>query len=1781
MPCSSAVGGVPSSFVRGGSHCDQPGGGASYSSTTGAPYIAPAGGGQGQGPPNNPSRGGTSSSRPPLVNDVDSWIDELNPATCNRSINLTSEGISAGALLAYLAQQHLPKPQLPYFDGSPLQWVEFIVKFRDMVHRQLYLSDVQKSQLLLQHLRGDAKRAVKGYANDVSGYVLSLKTLKQLFGQRAAIAHAVISQVTKGKIVQNDDKNGLSELYYNVNDCLVTLKQLNYHSDLYSSETLRQAACRLPLYLTTKWAEHCLSIRRRGEEPNLHHLGSWLQIRVMALKEAFLSGRSKPKPEEKVKDKVKEEKYTMLGLTTSDKLQNNSSEPKPSHPPTEPPPCLLCKGKHYFWKCSQYRRLKPEKKFEFVKSLKRCFNCLKDDHMSSKCDSDNKCPIQGCAKKHHASLHKYFSELVSKESKPEEKASEDAQIVGLMQASPRRVYLQIVQVRLHGKNGRHYDTYAVLDTCSESTMMRDDVASKLGLQRKPAKVKIGTVLAKDNAEQMSTEVVTVGVSSRDGTYEIEVKEVYLCPSSRFNMPSRPKLSNDHDPEMFTHLDGVPLEAVAADEVSILIGADVPEAVLHKSWRCGNAGQPLAVETVFGWTLFGPSFSKTNSVHCSLTMTSSADKNLSLPSLWDEHERPPTVLVNLVMTPADEFLHKSVERFWEHEHCGILPPRDVAMSAQDEDAENTLEANTKLVNGHYEVPMLWNEEISSLPNNYPVARKRFNFLERRLKANPELCEKFKGVIDGYLAADPPFARKMSQEEADTVSNRTWYLPMHPVKNPHKPGKVRVVNDAAATFEGVSLNKALITGPDLLNSLVGALLRLRTGKIAIAADVEAMFHQVRVNMADADSLRFLWKDNIHKEGPPDVYQMLVHVFGAKDSPTCANYAIKRIARDNVSSFDGLTIETALKSFYVDDLLKSVPTVECAISLSKDLIALLKRGGMRLTKFQSNCREVLEALPESERAPSATVDIDLGEEKVERALGVSWETMKDVFTFTMMTVEVKFTKRGILIVTSTLFDPLGILAPFVLKAKILLQELWREGLDWDEEISDEHKQYWEKWIAGAKKVSSIQLSRRYLADERQWCEIQLHIFCDASEVAYGSVAYLRFTLKDGNHVSSFVMSKSRLAPIKTITLPRLELNAAVIGARLSRMLIHELDLPIERVQYWSDSTLVLQYIKNKSQRVKVYVANRVTDIREASSPDDWSHMPGEDNPADILSRGCLNPEKLIKSNWFTAPAFLAKDEEHWPRLVLSELDSEDSEVRRKSVLFAMCVLDEPSGIDLKRFSSWIRLKRVVAWIFRFVSNCGGPKGEKVLCQTISVDELDAAETHIVKEVQQEAFKDEMRTIKDREQLLHTNRLSPLSPFIDASGILRVGGRLKDIKIPYHAKHQPILPKQHQVTRILIDWFHRRNGHVGPDHVLSLVREHYWVLNGLTVCKSVLGRCFFCRVRRAMKQFPFMADLPVARAAFGEPPFANCGADAIGPVVIKQGRKRLKRWVVLFTCLTIRCVHLEVVDTCETDSFINALRRFTNRRGCPATMYSDNGTNFKGASKELKEFVRSLDHDAIVDFATTMRIKWHFNPPGAPHMGGVWERLVRSVKEVMTGLVKDHVLTDPQLYTFLTEAENIINSRPLTHISSDVNDMEALTPNHVLLGMHHNWGAIAGTDEHDITSRKHWRQVQGLRAMFWSRWTKEYLPTLTKRACWREKLSNLRVGELVLLQEDNLKKGKWPIARILKVMPGNDGTVRVAEVRTKTGVYTRPATKIIRLEEDIDIRQGGQDVAAKPQTA
>ena len=656
---------------------------------------------------------------------------------------------------------------------------------------------------------------------------------------------------------------------------------------------------------------------------------------------------------------------------------------------------------------------------------------------------------------------------------------------------------------------------------------------------------------------------------------------------------------------------------------------------------------------------------------------------------------------------------------------------------------------------------------------------------------------------------------------------------------------------------------------------------------------------------------------------------------------------------------------------------------------------------------------------------------------------------------------------------------------------------------------------------------------------------------------------------------MSKSRLAPIKIIPPARLELSSARLGARMGHFLRHEIDLPFGRNQYWTDSTLTKQYIDNVTHRMKIFVANRVTEILDLSSREEWRHVPGKINVADMLTRGVRDPEDLMSSRWFIAPEFLEEEEENWPNLEVSKLNNGDPEIKKQSLLVGVALI-ETNGIDLSRISDWLRLQRVVAWVLRFISNyfiddrerCKGP---------LTVDELNTAEEAIIRDIQKSNFGGEIHSLKAGKTLESSHLLHKLNPQLDSTGMLRVGGRLQNIAIPERMKHPPIIPGAHAVTKIIIEWFHRKNGHVGPDHVLSLLRGHFWIISARTAVRQTLHLCFFCKVRRARQQFPFMSDLPVCRAAIEQPPFSHCGVDLFGPIAIKQGRKRLKRWVVLFTCMTIRCVHLDVVESCETDSFINTLRRFTNRRGCPQNMYSDNGGNFKGATSELKEFIVKLQKDVekIVDYTSALKIQWTFNPPAAPHMGGAWERLVRSSKEIMFGLVKDHVLTDPQLYTLLTEVEHIINSRPLTHLSEDINDYEPLTPNHILLGSHRNWDSIADTSDVDLTSRRKWKQVQALRSMFWSRWVNEYLPSLTERPRSTAKPANLEEGQLVLMQDDDVKRTKWPLGRIVKTMPGKDGVVRVVEVRNRSGVYTRPVSKVFKLEDDFV--NGGRNVGDK----
>ena len=450
-----------------------------------------------------------------------------------------------------------------------------------------------------------------------------------------------------------------------------------------------------------------------------------------------------------------------------------------------------------------------------------------------------------------------------------------------------------------------------------------------------------------------------------------------------------------------------------------------------------------------------------------------------------------------------------------------------------------------------------------------------------------------------------------------------------------------------------------------------------------------------------------------------------------------------------------------------------------------------------------------------------------------------------------------------------------------------------------------------------------------------------------------------------------------------------------------------------------------------------------------------------------------------------------------------------------------------------------------------------------------MKRAKQMIVVLVQRQSFPDEIRDLTRKTSATENLRVSlsskivKLKPTINTNErILRVSGRIAEAPITYDAKHQMIMPSSHHVTSLIIRHFHERLGHCGQEHLLSRLREEFWVIKARAEIKRELGKCIACKRRQAQRMTQEMADLPKVRTTPYEPPFTYTGIDYFGPLYVKRGRGTAKRYGCIFVCMTTRAIHLELAQSLETDAFIMVLRRFLNTRGDVKELRSDNGTNFVGAERELRASIKEWNYRQIEEELQQRNCGWVFHPPGASHMSGVWERLIRSVKRTMKAIIGEKTVDEEVLRTVLSEAQAIANSRPLCPNSDDPRDTEAITPNHLLLQRTATTMPPGCFEDSDLVSRKKWRQTQILAEHYWKRWLREYLPTLQERQKWHTPRRNLEINDLVLIADDNVQRGKWPLGRVTQVFPGRDGRVRSAEIRTKSTVLHRPIRKLCLLE-------------------
>ena len=1055
-----------------------------------------------------------------------------------------------------------------------------------------------------------------------------------------------------------------------------------------------------------------------------------------------------------------------------------------------------------------------------------------------------------------------------------------------------------------------------------------------------------------------------------------------------------------------------------------------------------------------------------------------------------------------------------------------------------------------------------------PSNREFAYQRVMSLKRKFVKNPSFFKDYLEFVNKMLANN--YAEKATNREETNV----WYIPHHGVYHPQKPEKIRVVFDCSARFRGFSLNDNLLQGPDLTNSLLGVLCRFRLEPIAIMGDIQAMFHQVELPEKDRDLLRFLWWKDGNLNEQPQEYRMKVYPFGAVCSPSCANLALRKTAEDNKSEYQTKASDAVFNNFYVDDCLISTANEEEAISLILQLSDLLQKGGFNITKWVSNSNRVLQTVPKADRAAKSD-SLRLPTQNPDaRALGLLWSTQTDKFCFDMSNIKNTCTnRRQLLSIVNSIYDPLGFLAPVILPMKILQQQLCRQKLSWDDSIDAQSLSKFNAWIDEIKKIYYFQVNRCIKPCNFGKIKIiEFHHFSDASEDAYSSVSYIRLINEFSEVHTSILLAKCRLTPISTSTIPRLELNAATMSVKNDKFLRKEMQFVTVQSYFWTDSTTVLRYIRNESRAFKTFVANRVAFIRNNSTLSQWFYVPSSCNPADKATRIMSAEEFLECSLWKNGPSFLQRSYDSWPDQpdFISASSETDTEYKLTPKVYNVSVSICTTVDDLFcRFSKWTKLKSTIAWLLRFRNNlqrsrsgnalnrCFGKEKSKTI-QPLSVEELEEAEIQVVKFLQRKYFSDELQTLSSGQTVKKSNRLVSLDCFLDDRGIIRVGGRLSSAPIMFNKKHQILIPHDSNIAVLLIDFIHATLGHVGRLHVLSMLREKYWITKANSLARSVLNRCYECQKIHGTLGKQKMADLPPDRVTPGMPPFSFVGIDFFGPFTVKRGRCSVKRYGVLFTCLVLRAVHIEISHTLDTSSFINALRRFIARRGPVIEIRSDNATNFVGAEKELKLLINEWNQTAIHKFLLQKQIKWIFNTPAASHHGGVWERCIRSVRKILSSVVKQQTLDDESLTTFMCEVENIINSRPLTPVSNDVKDLQPLTPN-MLLCLKEEHSMPPGTEESfDVYSKKRWKRVQYLSNLFWKRWVKEYLPILQKRQKWTNLKENFNVGDVVIIADDNLPRNAWHMGVILETPTDKRGVVRSAKIKTATSVLDRPITKL-----------------------
>lgn len=1659
---------------------------------------------------------------------------------------------------------------VPIFMGDYDKWLSFRSLYDSMVHNNKKVDDLEKLHYLQSCLDGEAKDLIAQFDVAAESYPEAYKVITDRYHNEVILVDTHIMQLLSQPNLISESSVAIKGLMDTTSNNLRALKALKIDTSTWDPILLLLLVQKLDKSTRRLW-EQTLKPKVR---PTMTEFIEFLSTRFHALgcQQNFnfsIDTSSEVSKSKHWKNKNVGREY---GFKNEQNFpprihQNfhNTSHGKQNK-------CIFgCGGSHNVTECESFKNANPTVRTDLVNGARLCKNCLR--HHPGQCSSRPNC--RKCGKYHHTLLHlEKSSSGQSEQSKPSRQQlslnnhhSNMQQVENRMQShnckekterikwdEPVLLATAIVLIR-SARDNSFYPFRALLDQASEASYITENVVQFLGLK------KIGVTATTSGLGGVTTGNVKHIVdfemgSKRNTTFNIEVQ----APVTRkITNPLPSSWIVDTDWDHIRDLQLADPEFNKPGKIDLLLGAPVYGFLLLPGLKKGSPTVPVAQNTEFGWVLSGGT--RTSIPRNLTTFHLKLELEDQLKKFFDQEELSKERLLTKEEIECEKFFERTVQR-------------------NDE--------------GRYVVALPFKGDPESLGSSKGQAFSRFLKLESKLGANKELKEEYTQILNEYESLEHTSVIGKFDKTSDATS---YYLPHHAVFKPDSTTtKTRIVFDASAkTTNGISLNDLLMTGPTLQQDLVSILLRWRLYCIVFAADIAKMYRQVMVRSQDRKFQRFIFRESKGKAILEYEHNMVT--FGVTAATYLAVKSLQHLAKQEIENYPEAS-EIAVRDFYMDDGMSGADTVQKTIKICKDLKELLGKAKFPLRKFISNSAEVLESLPECDRELKLPLEINIDNNI--KTLGIRYDPATDSFRFKVNLKESTDppTKRSLLSETSKLFDPLGWLAPVIIRAKIMFQELWRTGLDWKQELPKNIAEPWLSFRNELHQLEKIKIDRwmRYGSD---MLTFELHGFSDASEKAYAAVIYSRITQRDGSIWVTMLTSKTRVAPIKTITLPRLELCGAVLLANLMEKVQRDLNINNKGIHAWTDSTIVLGWLRANPAKLKTFVANRVVELHNLQNVNQWHHIEGDKNPADCASRGISPAELRDHKLWWNGPDCLYETKASWEQ----NLDIPPVTLELKNKVLSTFVITPNDDLEklVAKYSEFKRLVRTTAICLKFVENLRSTKAARIttLCLTfinnirtrrqkpqliITAEDLRKAESHIVRLHQGREFPQEIHHLANNKPINKKSKILQLNPFLDSDGCLRVGGRLKESNLSYDRKH-PIIIAPGSIASLIIADTHQRALHGGLRLTMNLVRESYWIMKLRNQAKKHIVNCVKCCRQAKHSSEQIMANLPKARVT-ETAVFTYVGLDYAGPYKIKASNVRspptrikpivingeviksipkvpvYEGYIALFVCFATKAIHLEVVSDMTTETFLAAFDRFINRRGTPECVYSDNAKTFIGAKNliAIDQEKSILEYSRVARHVANEGIQWQFIPPRGPHHGGIWESNIKSMKHHLKRVIGDMTLTYEEMTSVLTKIEACLNSRPMWPLNDDPNDLSVITPGHFLIGRPLRSRPMGKTTNLAIGVRERWNVVQRIQRDFWEAWSQEYLNQLQPRPKWREQKRNFKEGDIVLLKEDNIAPTKWPLARVVKVHPSSDGNVRSVAIKTHN-----ESGKLIELDRPI----------------